>query len=50
MDGRTQKWLENWVITVESTEERHQTIILSPIAKCAHQSLRGAWVQAWLRA
>jgi Protein of unknown function (DUF2934) len=37
MDGRTRKWLENWVITVESTEERHQTIILSTIAKRAHQ-------------
>jgi hypothetical protein len=37
MDGHTRKCLENWVITIESTEERHQTIILSTIAKRAHQ-------------
>jgi hypothetical protein len=37
MDGHTRKSLENWVIAIESTEERHQTIILSTIAKRAHQ-------------
>jgi Protein of unknown function (DUF2934) len=37
MDGHTRKCLENWVIAIESNEERHQTIILSTIAKRAHQ-------------
>jgi hypothetical protein len=33
----SENFLENWVITIESTEERHQAIILSTIAKRAHQ-------------
>src|ERR1700693_4293357 len=36
-DQRARKCLENWIITVESTEEQHQEIILSTIAKRAHQ-------------
>ena len=37
MDGNTRQCIKNWVITVESTEERHQEIILLTIAKRAHQ-------------
>jgi hypothetical protein len=37
MDRHARKCLENWIITVESTEARHQEIILSTIAKRAHQ-------------
>lgn len=37
MDGHTRKCMKNWIITVESTEERHQEIILLTIAKRAHQ-------------
>ena len=37
MDGHSRKCLDNWVIKIESTEERHQTIILSIIAERAHQ-------------
>jgi hypothetical protein len=37
MNRHARKCLENWIITVESTEARHQEIILSTIAKCAHQ-------------
>jgi Protein of unknown function (DUF2934) len=36
-DQHARKCLENWIITVESTEEQHQEIILSTIAKRAHQ-------------
>jgi Protein of unknown function (DUF2934) len=36
-DQRARKCLENWIITVESTEEQHLEIILSTIAKRAHQ-------------
>jgi hypothetical protein len=37
MDRHAQKGLENWIITVESTEARREEIILSTIAKRAHQ-------------
>jgi hypothetical protein len=37
MDGQTRKCLENFVITNENTEEQHQTILLSTIARRAHQ-------------
>ena len=37
MDRHSRKGLKNWVITIESTEEQHQEIILSTIAKRAHQ-------------
>jgi Protein of unknown function (DUF2934) len=37
MDRQARKCLENWIITVESTEEQHQEIILSTIAQRAHQ-------------
>jgi hypothetical protein len=37
MDRDARKCLKNWVITLESTEEQHQEIILSTIAKRAHQ-------------
>ena len=36
MDRQARKCLDNWIITVESTEEKHQEIILSTIAKRAH--------------
>src|SRR5580658_11171223 len=37
MDGHNREWFENRIITIESTEERHQTIMLSTIANRAHQ-------------
>jgi DUF2934 family protein len=37
MDRQARKCLDNWVITVESTEEQHQGIVLSTIAKRAHE-------------
>jgi len=37
MDRDARKCLKNWVITLESTEEQHQEIILSTIGKRAHQ-------------
>jgi hypothetical protein len=37
MDRNTEKCSENWIITVESTEQQHQEIILSAIANRAHQ-------------
>jgi hypothetical protein len=37
VDGHTRKCINNWVITVESTEERHQELILLTVAKRAHQ-------------
>ena len=37
MDGHIRHCMTNWVITVESTEERHQEIILLAIAKRARQ-------------
>src|ERR1700684_2065164 len=37
MDGHNREWCENRIITIESTEERHQTIMLSTIANRAHQ-------------
>jgi hypothetical protein len=37
MDRHARKCLKNWVVRVESTEEQHQEIILTTIAKRAHQ-------------
>jgi hypothetical protein len=37
MDGHNREWFENRIIAIESTEERHQTIMLSTVAKRAHQ-------------
>ena len=37
MDGHTRQCINNWVVRVESTEERHQEIILLTIAQRAHQ-------------
>jgi hypothetical protein len=37
MGRQTEKCLENWIITVESTEQQHQEIVLSAIANRAHQ-------------
>jgi hypothetical protein len=37
MDRHARQCLKNWVITLESTEEQHQEIILSTIARRAHQ-------------
>lgn len=37
MHEHTRGCFENWAITIENTEERHQTIILSTIAKRARQ-------------
>ena len=37
MDLHVRKCLKNWIITVESTDEQHQEIILSTIVKRAHQ-------------
>ena len=37
MSGNAGKCLENWVIKIESSERRHQTIILSTIAERAQQ-------------
>jgi Protein of unknown function (DUF2934) len=37
MDLHARKCLKNWIITVESTDEQHQEIILSTIVKRAHQ-------------
>lgn len=36
MDGPTRKCLNNWVITVESSLEKHQAIIRSTVAKRAY--------------
>jgi len=37
VDRHARECLKNWIITIESTEEQHQVIILSTIAKRAHQ-------------
>jgi len=37
MDRHAQKRLNNWVITIESSEDRHQQIIQSTVAKRAYQ-------------
>ena len=37
MDRNARKGQGNWMITVDSTEQQHQEIILSTIAKRAHQ-------------
>jgi len=37
MDKLTHKCLNNWVITVESSEDRHKQIIQSTVAKRAYQ-------------
>jgi hypothetical protein len=37
MDRQARKCLENWVITVESSRERHQEIIQSTVAKRAYE-------------
>jgi len=37
MDRQGRKCLENWVITVESSRERHQEIIQSTIARRAYE-------------
>ena len=37
MDRHARKCLENWVITVESSRERHQEIIQSTVARRAHE-------------
>jgi Protein of unknown function (DUF2934) len=37
MDRHARECLKNWIITIESTEEQHQVIILSTIAKRAHR-------------
>jgi hypothetical protein len=37
MDRHARKRLEDWIVTVESTEEQHQEIVLSTIATRAHQ-------------
>ena len=56
MDRDARKRLKNWVITLESTEEQHQEIILSTIAKRAHQifeergSKHGFELDDWLTA
>jgi len=56
MDRHARKFLKNWVITLESTEEQHQEIILSTIAKRAHQifeqrgSKHGFELDDWLTA
>jgi hypothetical protein len=56
MDGHNREWFENRIITIESTEERHQTIMLSTIANRAHQlfeergSKRGFELDDWLAA
>ena len=36
MDGPTRKCLNNWVITIESSQEKHQGIIRSAVAKRAY--------------
>lgn len=56
MDKHPRKCLDNWVITVESSKERHQEIILSTIAKRAYQIFErrgckpGSDVDDWLSA
>jgi hypothetical protein len=37
MDRQARKCLDNWIITVESTEEKHQEIILSTITERAQR-------------
>lgn len=37
MDRHAQKRLNNWVITIESSEDRHKQIIQSTVAKRAYQ-------------
>jgi hypothetical protein len=37
MDRHARKCLENWVITVESSRERHQEIIQSTVARRAYK-------------
>lgn len=37
MDRQTRRCLDNWIIKVESTEEKHQEIILSTIANRARR-------------
>jgi hypothetical protein len=37
MDSAAQKHLNNWVITIESSEDRHKQIIQSTVAKRAYQ-------------
>jgi hypothetical protein len=37
MNRRNRKCLNNWVITVESSEDRHKQIIQSTVAKCAYR-------------
>ena len=37
MDRVARKYLKNWVITIESSEDRHEQIIQSTVAKRAYQ-------------
>jgi hypothetical protein len=56
MHEYTRECLENWTITIENTEERQQTIILSTIAKRARQLFEqrgykdGSELDDWLAA
>jgi hypothetical protein len=56
MDRQARKRVENWIITVESTEEQHLEIILATIAKRAQQIFeergckRGFELDDWLTA
>ena len=56
MDRHARRCFKNWIITIESTEEQHQEIILSTIAKRAHQifeergCMHGFELDDWLTA
>lgn len=56
MDRQPRKSLENWVITVDSTRERHQEIIQSTVARRAYEifeqrgRLHGSHLDDWAAA